>query len=61
MKGLDAGLALISLAAFLWFIGIVSMFVLEANLIVVFLIGAGLAIYDFWRSFRQRRDGNGGS
>jgi hypothetical protein len=50
-----ATLAMIGLVAF---VGIVGWFVAEPDLIIVFLIGCGLAVFDFWRT--ARGSGNGG-
>ena len=44
---LDRGLALISLAVLLAFMGIVAVRVGEVDLIIVFALVAAMAIYDF--------------
>jgi hypothetical protein len=58
MTKLDAVLAVLALAALIAFIGVIGWMVGEPDLIIVFVIGGGLAAWDFWASFRSRRNNN---
>lgn len=51
----DAILSLLALAGFLAFLFILGYWVRQPDLIVVLVIGGGLAAYDFWVSFRKSR------
>lgn len=55
---IDAILSAIALAGFVAFLFILGFWVREPDLIVVLLIGAAMAAYDFWRAFRS--DGQNG-
>lgn len=55
----DPVLATLAMVALVAFIGVVGWFVAEPDLIIVFLIGCGLAIFDFWRTARGARNGDG--
>ena len=52
----DKLMAVLSLATMIAFLGVLVLFVPELDLIVVVLVVSAMAIYDFWRSFRDRRD-----
>lgn len=54
MTTLDKLLALLALAAFIGFLAILIGFVPRVDLTIVVVIGAALAIYDFWLSLRGR-------
>jgi hypothetical protein len=51
---LDKVLAVISLAAFIGFLVVVVTFVGRMNLTIVVIIVIAMAIYDFWREFRNQ-------
>lgn len=57
----DRALAVASLVGFIAFVAVVAVFVGEPDLIIVFVIGGGLAAYDFWRTARGTNgtDGRG--
>ena len=50
----DKLMAVLSLATMIAFLGVLVLFVPELDLIAVVLVVSALAIYDFWRSFRDR-------
>jgi membrane protein implicated in regulation of membrane protease activity len=52
----DKIMAVLGLATLIAFLGVVVVFVPDLDLIVVVLVVSALAIYDFWRSFRDRRN-----
>lgn len=52
---IDRVLGLVALAFFIGFIGIIVFSVLKPALIVVALIGCGLAVYDIWGQLFQGR------
>lgn len=54
MTLLDKILAILAMVGLLAFIGVIGGFVLEPDLIIIFLIGGVLAGADFWMSFRKR-------
>ena len=58
MTILDRTLAFLAVGGLFAFLGIVGWFVPEADLIIVFVIGAGMAVFDFVNSFRKRTNGN---
>lgn len=51
----DAILSIVALAGFVAFLFVLGWWVREPDLIVVLVIGALLAAYDFWRAHQQRR------
>ena len=53
-----AALAMVGLVAF---VGVVGWFVAEPDLIIVFLIGCGLAVFDFVKTARGGNGRNGGN
>jgi len=53
----DKIMAILSLATMISFLGVVVLFVPDLDLILVVLFVSVLAIYDFWRTFRDRRAG----
>lgn len=55
MKSLDVVLAVLALACFVLFVGIVAWIVTHVDLIIVLLIGIAMAIYDFWRTVLRPR------
>jgi len=59
MTRTDKMLAALAVCLFLVFLGIVIWFVREIDLIVVTLVVAGLAIYDFWLESRQQGGASG--
>lgn len=54
MTLLDKVLAVLAMLGLLAFIGVIGGFVLEPDLIIIFLIGGALAAADFWVSFRKQ-------
>ena len=52
----DKIMAVLGLATMIAFLGVVVVFVPDLDLFVVVLVVSALAIYDFWRSFRDRRN-----
>ncbi|MEM8663846.1 MAG: hypothetical protein AAGF49_06955 [Pseudomonadota bacterium] len=55
MTALDWILSAVGLIGFILFLGIVGVFVLEVDLLIVIGIAIGLAVYDFWiRPLRKR-------
>lgn len=52
----DAILSVLALAGFIAFLFILGWWVREPDLIVVLIIGAVLAAYDFWRAWRADRN-----
>lgn len=52
----DKILAILALATMIAFLGVVVLFVPDLDLLVVVLFVSVLAIYDFWRTFRDRRN-----
>ncbi|SMF58322.1 hypothetical protein SAMN06265365_10968 [Tistlia consotensis] len=54
MTPLDKVLALLAIVSFIAFMGILVAFVPQVDLIVVVLIGVGLALYDFYRTAQGR-------
>ena len=52
----DKIMAILGLAALIAFLGVVAWFVPAIDLIVVILVVSALASYDFWRTFRDRRN-----
>jgi membrane protein implicated in regulation of membrane protease activity len=55
----DKIMAILALATVIAFLGTVVVFVPDVDLILVVTLVSSLAIYDFWRTFRERRDNNG--
>ncbi|MEL7048374.1 MAG: hypothetical protein AAFO75_05330, partial [Pseudomonadota bacterium] len=55
----DKCLAIIALALFTTFCGIISFWVMEWDLKLVLLIAVGMAGYDFWRDTFKRRPDTG--
>lgn len=53
----DRILAVVSIALFVGFMGIVAYFVREPELWVIFVVVALLAIYDFWNDLRPGGSG----
>lgn len=51
----DKIMAVLALATMIAFLGVVAWFVPEIDLIIVIGFVSLLAIYDFWRSLRDRR------
>ena len=51
----DKIMAILALATMVAFLGTVVVFVPDIDLIVVVCFVSALAIYDFWRTFRERR------
>jgi len=56
---IDKLMAILGLASLIAFLAVVAWFVPDIDLIVVIVVVSLLAIYDFWRTFRER--GNGAS
>ena len=56
MTGTDKILAVLSLAAFVVFTGIVVWWVREIDLIIVVVAVVFMAAYDFWKGAGQRND-----
>ena len=54
----DKIMAILALATMIAFLGAVAVFVPDVDLIVVIAFVSLLAIYDFWRTFRERRTAN---
>ena len=55
----DKIMAFLALATMIVFLGVVAWFVPDIDLILVIAFVSLLAIYDFWRSLREK--GNGSS
>ena len=53
----DKIMAMLALATVIAFLGTVAVFVPDIDLIIVITFVSVLAIYDFWRTFREQRDG----
>ena len=51
----DAILSTLALAGFALFVGIIGWFVREPDLIILLILGVGLAAFDFWRRFMSTR------
>ena len=49
----DKIMAVLALATMIVFLGVVAWFVPDIDLIIVISFVSALAIYDFWRSFRD--------
>ena len=54
---IDKLMAILGLATMIAFLGTVVVFVPDVDLIVVVVFVSALATYDFWRTFREQRDG----
>ena len=52
----DKIMAVIALVTMVAFLGVVAVFVPDTDLIVVIAFVSTLAIYDFWRSLRGKRN-----
>lgn len=50
----DKIMAILGVATFIAFLGVVAWFVPDIDLIVVIAVVSALAIYDFWRTFREQ-------
>lgn len=50
---LDRIFAIVSMLAVIVFVGIVTVGVMEPDLWIVAIVVVGIAIYDFWRTFRD--------
>ena len=57
MRALDIVLALVAVACFVLFLGVLAWYVPQLDLLVVLCIGIAMAIYDFARSFFLLRRG----
>lgn len=57
---LDKVLATISIAALIAFMLIVTVFVNEPDLWIIVVAVLAMAVYDFWRTFRQNGKGPAG-
>lgn len=53
-------MAIVALATMITFLGVVAWFVPDIDLILVITFVSLLAIYDFWRSLRQKRNRDSG-
>jgi hypothetical protein len=53
-------MALVALATMITFLGVVAWFVPDIDLILVIAFVSLLAIYDFWRTLRHKRNGGSG-
>lgn len=53
---INAILSVLALAGFIAFLFILGWWVREPDLIIVLIIGAVMAAYDFWRAWRMDRD-----
>ena len=58
---IDKVLAVLSLSALAAFTGVVIVFVRELDLAVVIVICLLIGAYDFWATFRDRKNGSGNS
>lgn len=54
----DKIMAVVALATMILFLAVVAWFVPETDLIIVIAFVSLLAIYDFWQSLRNKRNGD---
>jgi hypothetical protein len=53
---IDKIMAIIALATLVAYLGVVAWFVPEIDLVIVISFVSLLAAYDFWQSFRRKKD-----
>ena len=53
---LDRVFAIVSILGVVFFMGIVAVGVMEPDLWVVTIVVLGIGIYDFWKTFRERKE-----
>ena len=58
MRALDIVLALLAIASFILYLGILAYYVPQTDLLIVLAIGVVMAVYDFARSFFTLRRGH---
>lgn len=54
---MDKAVGILALVAFIAFLAVIAAFVPAEDLILVFVLVAGMAVWDFWKTLGPRRNG----